>query len=96
MELRELTARRRDGTGKGFARRLRREGLVPGIIYGGTAPVPVALDPRNVMRLVRDQTGSIALLSIRLDGDPTHRAAISANARSMERRSAALRRTSSR
>ena len=76
MELRELTARRRDGSGKGFARRLRREGLVPGIIYGGTAPVPVALDPRNVMRLVRDQTGSVALLNIKLDGDPTHRAAI--------------------
>ena len=76
MELRELIARRRDGSGKGFARRLRREGLVPGIIYGGTAPVAVALDPRNVMRLVRDQTGSIALLSIKLDGDPTNRAAI--------------------
>jgi large subunit ribosomal protein L25 len=76
MELRELTVRRRDGTGKGLARRLRREGLVPGIIYGGAAPVPVALDPRHVMKLFRDQTGSVALLSIKLDGDPTQRAAI--------------------
>ncbi len=76
MEQRELTVRRREGIGKGLAKRLRREGLVPGIIYGGAAPVPVALDPRHVMKLFRDQTGSVALLSIKLDGDPTQRAAI--------------------
>jgi len=76
MELRELTVSRRDGTGKAVAKRLRKEGLVPGIIYGGAAPVPVALDPRHVMRLLRYQTGSVALLSIKMDGDPTHRAAI--------------------
>ena len=31
----EITARKRETQGTGAARRLRRRGLVPGIVYGG-------------------------------------------------------------
>lgn len=76
MELKELTVKRREGTGKEVARRLRRQGLVPAVLYGGAAPVAVTLDPRDVAKLLHGHTGSTTLLSIRMDGDPATRAAI--------------------
>ena len=44
-----LTAELRDRAGKGAARATRREGKVPGVIYGAKqAPVTIALDPRVI------------------------------------------------
>jgi len=44
-----LKAEERQGTGTGVARALRREGKIPGIIYGGTeAPQPISVDLKNV------------------------------------------------
>ncbi|AZQ66527.1 50S ribosomal protein L25/general stress protein Ctc [Silicimonas algicola] len=48
-EIPDLVATVRTGTGKGAARQARREGLVPGIVYGGgTDPLPINL-PYNVL-----------------------------------------------
>ena len=45
----DLTALERTGTGKGAARQARREGLVPGIVYGGGEdPLPINI-PFNVL-----------------------------------------------
>ncbi len=45
----DLIASERTGTGKGAARQARREGLVPGIVYGGGAePLPINI-PFNVL-----------------------------------------------
>lgn len=45
----DLIAQARTGTGKGAARSARREGMVPGIIYGGgTDPQPINI-PLNVL-----------------------------------------------
>ena len=76
MELKELAVNRREGTGKAVAKRLRRGGRVPGILYGGADPVPVTLDPKDVLSMLHGQTGSTALLSIKLDSDPVNRKAI--------------------
>src|SRR5439155_1210620 len=48
MNIRDLSVQRRDATGKGPVRRLRRAGLVPAILYGGgTEPVSLAVaDPQ--------------------------------------------------
>lgn len=44
-----LQAEERQGTGTGVARTLRREGKIPGIIYGGKdAPLPIAFDLKSV------------------------------------------------
>lgn len=44
-----LQAEERQGTGTGIARALRREGKIPGIIYGGKdTPLPIAIDLKNV------------------------------------------------
>ena len=71
MELRELTITRREGIGKGAAKRLRREGRVPAILYGGSAPVAVAVDPRDVMKLLYGHEGSATLLRLRFDDAKT-------------------------
>ena len=48
-----ITATARAGTGKGAARHIRREGRIPGVIYGGgDAPEPVSLDYREVNKLI--------------------------------------------
>jgi large subunit ribosomal protein L25 len=52
-ETRTLTATARAGTRKGAARHIRREGRIPGIVYGGgDAPAPVSLDYREVNKLI--------------------------------------------
>ncbi len=45
----DLTAEVRAGTGKGAARQTRREGFVPGVVYGGGAdPLPIKI-PFNIL-----------------------------------------------
>lgn len=44
----------RDRTGTGGARQTRREGMVPGILYGGDkAPVAIATSAKDLLRLIR-------------------------------------------
>jgi large subunit ribosomal protein L25 len=48
-----LNAMARDGTGKGAARGVRRQGRIPGVIYGGgDAAAPVSLDYRELNKLI--------------------------------------------
>jgi large subunit ribosomal protein L25 len=48
-----LNATARDGTGKGAARGVRREGRIPGVIYGGgDAAMPISLDYRELNKLI--------------------------------------------
>jgi large subunit ribosomal protein L25 len=48
-----LTATAREGTGKGAARSVRREGRIPGVIYGGgDAAALIALDDRELNKLI--------------------------------------------
>jgi large subunit ribosomal protein L25 len=68
MEMQELTIARRAGTGKQAAKRLRREGRVPAIIYGGAAPEPVTVDPRAVLRIIHGHEGTTQLLTLTTDG----------------------------
>src|SRR5215471_129106 len=68
MEMQELTIRRREGTGKQAAKQLRREGSVPGIIYGGAAPEPVSVDPRAVLRIIHGHEGTTQLLMLKAEG----------------------------
>ena len=64
MEIRELTVTPREGVGKSVARRLRRSGRTPGILYGGPSPVNIAMDPREVFRIIHGHEGSTQLLKV--------------------------------
>jgi large subunit ribosomal protein L25 len=50
---RTLAATARKGTGKGAARSVRREGRIPGVVYGGgEAAEPIALDHHELNKLI--------------------------------------------
>ena len=52
-ETKSLAASVRSGTGKGAARSVRREGRIPGVIYGGgDAPMPISLLWHDVNKLI--------------------------------------------
>ncbi|MGH7276130.1 MAG: 50S ribosomal protein L25 [Candidatus Rokuibacteriota bacterium] len=69
MELQELTITRREATGKQVAKRLRREGRVPAILYGGAKAEPVTLDPKAILRMIHGREGTTQLLTLRFDGE---------------------------
>ncbi|MCK8817030.1 50S ribosomal protein L25 [Natroniella sulfidigena] len=68
MERLELNAEVREETGKGTARRLRREGLIPGVLYGRERqPVNLKLNAKKVDKLI----GGNVILDLELDDDTT-------------------------
>jgi large subunit ribosomal protein L25 len=76
MATQELTIRRREGTGKQLAKRLRRNGTVPAVLYGGAKSETVAVDPRAVLRIIQGHAGSTQLLSLSFEGESGTRMAI--------------------
>jgi large subunit ribosomal protein L25 len=59
----------RDSAGKGAARRLRRTGYIPAVIYGGGgASVPIALDPRQISQIVHSERAHTAVLTLETPG----------------------------
>ena len=68
-EIPDLSATVRTGTGKGAARQARRDGLVPGIVYGGgTDPLPINV-PYNVLFKQLKQGRFLAtLFNLKVDG----------------------------
>ena len=69
MATAELTIKRREGTGKEIAKRLRRAGAVPAILYGGTKTETVSLDPKAVLRMIHGHEGTTQLLTLKFEGE---------------------------
>jgi large subunit ribosomal protein L25 len=65
---------KRAGRGKNEANRLRASGRIPAVVYGArtgnAAPegVPVAVDPKAVLRILHSDSGVNTLINLRLDG----------------------------
>jgi large subunit ribosomal protein L25 len=76
MDMRELTIQKREGTGKAVAKRLRRAGRIPAILYGTKSPVNITVDPRDVFRLIHGHEGSTQLLKLSFAGSGESRMAI--------------------
>ncbi len=69
MEL-KLVGERREGTGKGVARKLRAAGRVPGILYGrGVEPIPLSVDAKDLYHVLHEG-GANVLLDLVVDGEP--------------------------
>ena len=66
----ELTVERRPAIGTRPVRRLRAQGLIPGIVYGRKMdPVPVSVNARELVKLLHSKTGEHALVTLRLKDD---------------------------
>jgi len=65
----EINARKRTAQGTGASRRLRRTGMVPGIIYGGAGEaVTIELDHKELYQHLTDEKFHASILSLKLDG----------------------------
>ncbi len=71
MEKLEITCSVREATGKGVARKLRRDGKIPGVLYGGDHAVPLTLDPKDILRVLNSQAGENAIVQLNLSGEKT-------------------------
>jgi len=64
-----VTATNRDDRGKNAARRLRRQGLVPGVVYGGKGDnIAVSVDPKALQKVLRSEAGRNAILKLDIAG----------------------------
>ena len=65
----EIQAQKRTGQGTGAARRLRRAGRVPGVIYGGDGgPVSIELDHKELYQNLVNEAFHASILTLQLDG----------------------------
>jgi large subunit ribosomal protein L25 len=69
-----LEATRRDTFGKNEARRTRREGRIPAVLYGaasgarGAEATPIAVDPKALLHILHSESGANTLISLKLAG----------------------------
>ena len=64
-----LAVRERSAKGTRPVKRLRREGLVPGVVYGRDMdPLPVAVNQRELVKLLHSKTGEHALVTLQMAG----------------------------
>jgi large subunit ribosomal protein L25 len=67
-----LEAQPRTPGNKNDARRVRRDGKIPYIVYGaGKDSLSVSVDPRQVTRILNSETGHNTIFDLALDGDKT-------------------------
>ena len=66
----QLDVAKRDQRGKGMAKRLRKEGRTPAIVYGfEVEPTAVSVDTLELFHALHTDAGMNALLRLELDGD---------------------------
>lgn len=70
-EITDLLAEVRTGTGKGAARQARREGNVPGIIYGdGQEPQPIQMNYNYLLKRLKQGRFLQSLFNLKVEGQP--------------------------
>src|SRR5437016_199848 len=66
----KLKAERRDGAGKGVARKIRAEGRIPAVVYGhGIDPLHISVDSRDLYHVLHTDAGMNVLVDLRVDGE---------------------------
>ena len=68
-EIPDLEAQVRTGTGKGAARQARRDGMVPGIVFGGDAdPLPINIPFNKLLTMLRKGRFKSTLFNMKVEG----------------------------
>ena len=67
-----LEAVTRSTFGKNESRRLRRDGRIPAVVYGGVDPqagsVSISVDPKPLLRIMYSESGANTLIGLTIDG----------------------------
>ena len=65
-----LEAQARDTFGKNEARRTRRGGQVPAVLYGGAGKgaTPISVKPKALLKILHSESGQNTLISLKLEG----------------------------
>src|ERR1700727_1081005 len=72
-----LEAQPREAGTKNHARRVRREGKIPAVVYGaGKDSMPVTVDPRHVLRILRSDSGHNTIFDLAMNGGEKTKAMI--------------------
>ena len=67
----------REERGKGPARRMRRTGLVPAVLYGGkNEPVTMTVNARQLGRILRSETGHNTIFTVQVGGRKDEKAMV--------------------
>ena len=68
----KLQVQERDSRGSSESRRLRKQGLIPGVLYGrGKDPHPICIPERELRRVLTGGQGLHAILDVTLEGQKT-------------------------
>ena len=70
----KLVVSERTLLGSAESRRLRRQGLIPGVLYGREKPVAIAVGERDLRSALTGAAGSHAVLEVEVDGGSAHSA----------------------
>ena len=70
----KLPVTERTRLGSSESRRLRRQGLVPGVLYGRAEPVAICIGERELRTALSTAGGSHAVLDVAIDGGSEHSA----------------------
>ncbi len=77
LEALELKAIKRDSSGKGAARSLRRDGLVPAVLYGkDIEPIHLSIKPEQILEALKLPRGRNTILNVAVEGDKSYYAII--------------------
>ena len=70
IDISSLEAEPRAAGSKNDARRVRRNGKIPAVVYGAGKPsAPVSVDPRQVARILHSATGHNTIFDLSLEGE---------------------------
>jgi large subunit ribosomal protein L25 len=72
----KLVVTQRETRGSAESRRLRREGLVPGVLYGNGEPVAICIAERELRRALTGAAGLHSILDVEIDGQGKTHASI--------------------
>lgn len=70
----EIEVERREVIGKKARRATAEIGMIPGIVYGGERePVPISVDPKKIIQILRSEKGANSILLFSLKGTGSQR-----------------------
>ena len=72
----KLNVQTREKLGSRETRRLRRQGIVPGVLYGGGEPVAIRIEERELRRALTGAAGLHSILDVEIDGTGKSHASI--------------------